>query len=275
MNEKPAPVIPVTSCVPDEDDPDGARMSLGDHIEELRRRLIRCLLAAGLLFVLGWIFYRQLFVWTQLPLHEAARLLAVPPENMVTFWLRKPMEGFLTVLGLITRAALLFASPYCLYELWGFVRPGLNRRERAAVVPIFLFGSFMFILGVAVAFFFAAPLGLVFCVGFDSTLPGVQERWSPEYYYAFVFMVCFGFGICFETPLVMMALTRAGILNPPAILQYWRHVVLGIFVVAAIATPPDLFTQLVLGSCMVALYFLGYGLSRRVVRDNADGDRSA
>lgn len=137
------------------------------------------------------------------------------------------------------------------------------------MLPILTFGTGMFFLGVAIAFFHAVPLGLQFLVRFNQTLPGATTMYTMQEYTSFVTMACLGFGVAFETPLVMMALARVRLIHPRGILRAWKHVILGALVAGAVLTPPDPVTQLLLAGILLLLFMLGYGLAWWVYPDAA------
>ena len=233
-------------------------MSLGDHLTELSRRLWVCVLAFLAVFIGGMFFYQELWSAIRLPLRWAAASLGKPVEEYVHFQWLGPLDPFLAMARVTLFGGFLLVLPILVYELWMFVAPGLTRRERQALVTIFTAGSGLFLLGVAVAFFLALPVGLQWLLWFSGTLEGAVNQWTLDYYLGFVTLVCVGFGLAFETPLVMYALARVGLIGPQGLRRYWRHAILLIVVLAAIFTPPDPFTQIILASFLLVLYGIGY-----------------
>ncbi len=259
----PDPVVPVRSCDgADEDRVDAKRMSLGDHLAELRQRLIVSLLAFGAVFLLGMVLYPWLWEAVRLPLAWAPAVDGRPLPEIVQFQWPGPLEGFLTILKIDVLFTIVMTFPFLAYQVWLFVVPGLTRQERRALRAILSVGSLLFFLGVFVAFRYATGLGMRFLVEFNQSLAGSSDQWRGDYYLGFLTMVCLGFGIGFETPLVMLALARVGLITPESILHYWRHALLGMVVLGAIFTPPDPFTQILLALIMTCLFFLGYLLAR-------------
>lgn len=252
-----APVMPADA---DEPVPGSRRMGLGDHIMELRARLIICVLTMGAAVIFGFCFYRLLWGWALLPRDWAALSIGKPPNEIVPIQLRSPMDSITQVAKLAIDFALILTMPMLVYQVWGFVSPGLKPKEKRAFLPVFIFGSLLFLLGVATAFFFALPLGLEFLIRFSATLPGSKNFWSLNDYLNFVGLGCLGFGLCFETPLVMLALGRLGLITPEGILKRWRHSILVMTVLGAAFTPPDPVTLIILTGIMVVLFFLGYFL---------------
>lgn len=255
-----SPSFPSSSLSSLKDNGEGKVMSLGDHLAELRTRLLVCVFSLGITFAIGMSFYPSLWRWIRTPLRRAGE----HAEAMVDFQIYSPQGGFFTIVSLVFQLAILVSLPILVYEIWAFVCPGLKRHERRILRFILGVGSILFLLGVGVAFYYGVPLGLQFFLYFNQTLEGVQNQWRTEEYIQFLSFCCLGFGLCFETPLVMMALAHFGLIHPEKILRYWRHVVLAIFILAAIVTPPDPFTQILLAGILILLFFIGYGLARWV-----------
>lgn len=256
---------PVTQPDPGvEDEPDLPRLTLGEHLEDLRASLLRVVLGVGVVAVAVAVFYRVAWAWVMIPRTRAAAWLGQPADEAIPILMTRPFEGLAIVAGLMLKIGLIGASPVVMLEVWRFVSPGLRRAERRAILPILTFGTGMFFLGVAIAFFYAVPLGLQFLVRFNQTLPGTTTMYTMEEYTSFVTMACLGFGVAFETPLVMMALARVRLIQPAGILRAWKHVILGALVAGAVLTPPDPVTQLLLAGILLLLFLLGYGLARWV-----------
>jgi sec-independent protein translocase protein TatC len=245
---------------------DERRMSLGEHIDELRLRLIRCIAAFGICFFVGIFAYPWLWRMVRWPLTWAGEWTGQTAEQLVTFQWLGPMDGFTLVLRIDLILSVMIALPVIIRETWGFVSPGLTRREQRGVLAIFTAGSVLFTVGAAIAFRWATGIGMQFLIWFNNTLEGSVNQWTPEYYLSFLTMVCLGFGIAFETPLVMMALAWVGLITPEGIARYWRHAIMGAVIIGAIFTPPDPFSQIILATLLLALYFLGYLLTFVVAR---------
>lgn len=248
------------------DEPAAPALSLGEHLDELRARLIRVALAVGLAFILCFAFYQTLWDIAMLPRINAAQMLDMPADKAFPLQFLRPVEGLGEAAGLAIKCALALALPVVFIELWFFISPGLRGSERRAMLIVISGGTVLFFCGVLLAFFIAAPLGLRFLTEFNQTLEGTVQQWTVEGYMGFIAMVCLGFGACFELPLVMAALAWVGLITPAGIARYWRHAVLGIAVIGAAFTPPDPFTMLLLSGCLLALFGLGYLLAVVVSR---------
>ncbi len=235
--------------------------SLGEHIEELRKHLIRIVIVLSLIFIASACFYKDLWQIAMLPRESAAELMGSTSAANFPLQLIGPAEGISIVAGLCFKIALGISLPYIFFEGWRFVSPGLRAEERRIIKWILCAGSILFFLGVLAAFYIAIPTGLKFLISFDSTLSGTITEWRVDNYFSLLTMICFGFGICFETPLIMLSLTIAGILTPSRILKYWRHAAIIICILSAFFTPPDPLTMIVLAASMLLLFFLGFFLS--------------
>ncbi len=236
--------------------------SLGEHIEDLRSHLIRIGLALAVAIGVTAYFYTDLWGIAMLPRESAAKLMGVDASTTFPLQLIGPAEGISIVAGLCFKVSIGLLLPFIFYELWNFIAPGLRDREKRAIRWILMAGTLLFFAGVLVAFFIALPTGLKFLISFDSTLTGTVTEWRVGNYFSLLTMACFGFGICFETPLVMLSLTIAGIITPSTIKKYWRHATIIISILGALFTPPDPLTMIMLAGSMLLLFFLGYYLSK-------------
>jgi len=160
---------------------------------------------------------------------------------------------------------IVLALPLIVYEIWAFISAGLYPRERRAV-RIYGPASFLlFVAGAALAYFIVLPLGAVFLIGKGDTL-GLKPMLTIDEYAPFVMWLIVGFGLTFQTPLVILFLARLGLVHPRTFVKYRRHAILAIFVIAAVVTPPDPFTQIAVAIPMLGLYELSIVLARFAVR---------
>lgn len=241
-----------------------------EHLMEMRSRMIVIAVAVVLCTGVCFYFYEEINRGLRYPLAIANGRLA--GEGLVVkLIILEPLGGFSFVVRMGIMAGLILASPVILQQIWAFVAPGLYPRERRAVAPIFWFGLVFFLGGAAVAFFFACPAALEWLVRLNWKLtssaawgcaPGTDPGlMSLRYYVGFLTGVLVGFGIAFETPLVVMALSALGLVTPRWLVKKFRYAVVAAFVMGALLTPPEVLTQMVLALCLIALYVLSIALS--------------
>ncbi|MBU2591367.1 MAG: twin-arginine translocase subunit TatC [Nitrospinae bacterium] len=227
---------------------DDKEITVVEHLEELRRRLIICvvsvILGAGLCYLV---------------VKRIADLLARPVGNLVFL---SPTEAFVTYLKLSLISGVFLASPIVLYQLWRFVSVALKGDEKKSLLIFAPFSFILFVGGVVFAYFFILPLGMDFMLGFatDTLRPMI----SFSSYVSFAGMFLLAFGVVFQLPLVMMFLTKIGIISPKFLRKKRRYAILIIFIVSAILTPPDVITQALMAGPLVVLYEISIILSNFV-----------
>ncbi|MCC6364765.1 MAG: twin-arginine translocase subunit TatC [Bryobacterales bacterium] len=231
------------------------RMSFLEHLEELRTRIIRALMGLAVAFILSLTFCNQLWLIVRAPAKDALTQLGVNPPNLVQI---TPMEVFSIVwvkLPLLTSVFL--ASPWVLWQVWGFISPGLYRKERRLAGPFILASAGLFVTGGLFAYLVAFRYGLVFLLGIGRGLDIAPMVTVSEYFDLFV-NVTLGVGLVFELPVLIFFLTLLRLASPRFLLEHSRYAILLIVIVAAIVTPtPDIFNLLIFAVPMVALYFVG------------------
>ncbi|MFB6355424.1 MAG: twin-arginine translocase subunit TatC [bacterium] len=222
-----------------------ARMSVWDHLDELRSTLIWSLSwwAGGTLFTA--IFARRLFQWLLRPLHQVSADL-----TLHTF---SPPEAFITYLKITLIGGFVLASPMVVFHLLQFVIPGLKPVEKKQVLPVVFSGFLLFAVGVLFAYYLVVPLALDFLWEFNQSWQ-LEPRWRLGYYLSFVMSLCLVFGAAFELPLVITVLARIGLASPAFLRHQRKYVVVGLFAASAIITPPDVITQVLLAVPMWLLY---------------------
>jgi len=225
-------------------------MTLIEHLTELRARLIRAFLAIGIGFVITYSFSLKIFEILKKPVGELVFL--------------SPTEAFFTRLKVSLFAGFLLALPYILWEVWGFIAIALRRHERKYTVIFIISALAFFILGGSFGFFIILPLGLKFLLGYG--LPGVNPMISVGKYVSFVIGVILVFGTVFEMPLFFLFLAKLGVVTPKFMSKNRPYIVLIIFILAALLTPPDVVTQVLLALPMLLLYEISLVLVKIVVR---------
>ena len=284
------------------EDPDpfaGTRMTLGEHLDELRTRLFRGVLAIVVTFVAAYAFVPRVeaiatrpFVRAMDMLHEtwveeAEGLLEANPELPRTEYFMsedpadtrllgeprglkslKPAESFLFKLRICLYAAFVLGAPVLLWQMWQFIAAGLYEEERKRILAYFPFSLTCFVLGLLFGYFLMIPYAIYFLNAEGAVRTGFPEI-SREYYLSFVSSLCLIFGALFQLPLVQTFLAGAGVVKPEAMSRYRGHFIVGAFVAAALITPPDPVTQLFLGLPLLALYEVGIVSARLAVRRRA------
>ncbi len=215
------------------------------HLEELRKRLITGFIAIGVGAVISFAFKERLFNILVQP------LIKVMEEGDTLIFTGLP-EAFFTYLKVALLAGIILASPVILYEFWMFVAPGLYKKERRLLGPIVVLSSFFFIGGALFGYFIVFPWGFKFFLGFATEtirpLPSMKE------YFAFSAKLLLAFGLVFELPLVLTFLARLGIVSVDFLRRNRKYALLLFFIGAAILTPPDVITQIMMALPLMALY---------------------
>lgn len=236
---------------------DGEEMSFISHLVELRSRLLKCV-ATVLLVLLGLLpFANKLYGVLALPLVSHL-------PNGGTMIATEVASPFLTPLKLAFFVALFAAMPVILYQLWAFVAPGLYRHEKRLATPILVSSVILFYVGCAFAYFFVLPAVFTFMTAVAPE--GVSVMPDIGKYLDFVLVLFLSFGLCFEVPVVLVILVSLGVVTPAQLADSRRYAIVGAFVVAAVLTPPDVLSQLMLALPMCLLYELGIIGARTLTR---------
>jgi sec-independent protein translocase protein TatC len=232
---------------------DETKLPLTDHLGELRRRLARSLLAWVVCSAAAWRFSEEIFGLLLAP------AVAALDGGVQTLQAIAPTEIFFTYLKCALLAGFVFALPVIFWQLWAFVSPGLYAAEKHAALPFVVVSSLLFAGGALFGYSHVFPLMFDFFTSFDSEL--VKSAWTMREVFALTTRLFLAFGVAFELPVLVFFLSVAGIVDARTMLRGTPYAVLGIFVVAAVLTPPDWVSQVFLGVPMVALYLLGVGVA--------------
>ncbi|HEV2342149.1 MAG TPA: twin-arginine translocase subunit TatC [Candidatus Acidoferrales bacterium] len=245
-----------------EEEDSGGKMSLFEHLVELRKRLLHSVGAVGIGMVVGLAASRPIMDFILRPIQAALRANHLD-DNVFSFSLQGYV-GLYINLGLYIGLAL--AMPYVLYQVWLFVAPGLYKHEQKAVSGFIVSSMILFLCGVAFAYFVLLPTVLTFLVSFVNHGP-VRPLISLNEYFELVLVVLVGLGVIFELPVLVFILSVFGIVTPQWLWKNLRYAIVIITVVAAVVTPtPDATTMLIFMAPMVGLYFVGIGVSYMVYR---------
>ncbi len=232
--------------IPDIDD---SKAPLIDHLIELRTRLLWSVLAIIVAFFLCFAFAKEIFALLVRPLAEAG-------QNRVIF--TQVFEAFFVQVRVAFFGALMLSFPVVATQMWRFVAPGLYRQEKAALMPFLAATPFLFTAGAAFAYFVAIPTALTFLLGFQGDLggSGVSQEALPSVgaYLSFIMQFLFAFGVAFLLPVLLILLNKAGIVTRDQLVAFRRYFIVVAFVIAAIFTPPDVVSQLLLAVPLVLLY---------------------
>ncbi len=226
------------------------RMSLLDHLQELRSRILQTLGFVAVAFAICWIWVQPIYDFLARPIYRA-----LPEGKKLAFLgVTEPLVLFIKVAAL---SAIFLSTPVILYQAWQFVAPGLYRRERRMVLPFILAGTFFFVLGGAFAYLVAFPFAVDFLLSMGEQFEAVV---TADKYFGFLLTVILGLALMFELPIFVFCLAVAGIVETRTLIRQFRWAVLLIFIAAAVITPtPDIFNMLIFALPTIALYLLGVG----------------
>ena len=237
------------------------RMTLLEHLDELRKRLLWSVVAVFAGFLLCWYWAQPIFRWMSVPITQF-----LPAGEKLAF--TGLVDPFMLYMKVALLAGIFVASPVVLWQFWLFVSPALYRHERGLVIPFIVFTTLFFLAGGYFGYKIAFPMVVKFLltVGGD-----FRQVITINEYFSMASKVILGLGLVFEMPVLIMLLARFGIVTAKFLLKYFRFAVLIIFIIAAVITPtPDIPTQCVFALPMIALYLLGvlvawiFGNKRRV-----------
>jgi sec-independent protein translocase protein TatC len=221
------------------------KMPFMSHLEELRGRLVKCFVAIAVGFGAAYGFKERLFELLTRP------LIQVMGEQDTLIFTGLP-EAFFTYLKVAFLAGVGVAAPVLLYQFWMFVAPGLYRREKKLLMPVVILSTFFFVGGALFGYFVVFPYGFKFFLGFSGDK--IQALPSMREYLAFATKLLLAFGVVFEMPLVITAMARMGLVSVPFLKKNRKYALLLFFAGAAIITPPDVVTQIMMAFPLMLLY---------------------
>lgn len=247
-----APAAPARPAREIEDDDALPTMSLLEHLEELRRRLLYVLVTLLGGFLLCWSFAPEIFRFLTRPIY---RFL---PEGQKLVML-KVTDAFMLYLKVAFLASIFLCAPILLYHLWRFVAPGLYRKERRYALGFIFFGTLLFVAGGAFAYYVAFPFAVEFLLGVGTDFTAAIT--GPGYL-QFLMTVILGMALMFELPVMIFFLSQVGLVTPGFLLRHFRWAVLIIFVAAAVITPtPDVFNMMLFAVPTLGLYLVGIAIA--------------
>ena len=249
-------------------------MSFLDHLDELRARIINSLVAIALVGTVFWIFNKWLFSHiifgpsnASFPTYRffcslGERFCIHPPEfakQAVGFG-----ESFIISIKASFALGFIAVFPYVFWQFWKFVKPGLRENEAQATSRVVAICSALFLVGVMFGYFIISPFAISFLMGY--TLPGVENIPTVSSYIAYMLMFTAPSGLVFELPVVVYFLAKVGLVTPEFMRQYRKHAIVLTLMVAAVLTPPDVMSQMLLGTPLYILYEVSILIAARVVR---------
>ena len=228
-------------------------MPFYEHLEELRRRVVRCLIAVGVCFLPCYYFSKELFHTLLSP------LLKVMPPGGTLIYTSLP-EGFLTYLKTALVAAILMAIPYIFYQIWAFVAPGLHAAEKKLLVFIAIISTLCFLGGALFGYFVVFPLGFEFFMSFDDEM--IKPLPSLNNYLSLSLQLIFAFGIVFELPMFLFILCKFGLISSKKLKRYRGYSYIAAFILGALLTPPDVLSQICMAVPLILLFEVSIWLVR-------------
>jgi sec-independent protein translocase protein TatC len=246
------------AAAPDDDDPHihltdpdvfedaGAKMSFLDHLDELRKRLINCVIALVVGCAIAFIFINPIFEFVMVPLHQM-----LPPGGTLIF--TQGGEAFMLYMKVGALAGLIIAVPMILIQVWLFIAPGLYSHEKKFAIPFVLFSTVFFLIGALFSHYIAFPWTWKFFISFQTEYMTFMPKIS-EAFGLYVTMLL-GFGLIFQMPTLVLFLARMGVITAGFLVRHTKYAVLAIFVIAAVISPgTDVVSQALMAGPMLGLY---------------------
>ena len=239
------------------------------HLTELRKRLIHSFIFLNILFVVCYIFSEEIYGFLVSPYAEAVQDSQIERRLIFTAL----QETFLTYIKVAFFAAFFLTCPYILIQIWKFIAPGLYEHEKSALMPYLVLTPILFLLGGMLVYYLIMPLAIKFFLSFESTglttaLP-IQLEAKVNEYLSLVMKLIFAFGISFQLPVILSLLARIGFIDSIFLRERRKYVVIIIFAVAAVLTPPDPVTQIGLAVPLLLLYELSI-ISVKIIEKKAE-----
>jgi sec-independent protein translocase protein TatC len=228
---------------------------ISHHLRELRQRIVKILAATIVLFILCYWQSDYIFSFVTAPISPLL-------SDRVTLSMLKLTEGFVTELKMCFLAAVFITMPFTLFQFWRFIAPGLYRQERRYLVSFVFFASLLFLTGAAFVYYIVFPLGMKFLTSYAAGDWNISAPLSVEFYLSFVLKLMLAFGVVFELPVVIFFLSKVGLVTPEMLTKYRRFAIVGIFVLAAALTPPDVISQIAMALPLILLYEISIWITK-------------
>ena len=235
---------------------DQIEMGFLDHLEELRWRLVRCLLAMVIGSAVSFGYIDHILNVLLYPARSTSNPINLQVLSVQGMFLIKWFISFIS--------GFILALPYLIYQFWRFVAPGLKVNEKKYAFPVVFFAFSSFVTGILFGYFILVPFSLEFFSGIGAT--HVDNNFSIQYYFSFLTWLLLGAGIIFQLPVVSLVLSAIGVLTPPFMRHYRRHSVVVILILSSFITPPDPVSMLIMSFPLILLYEMSIGVSWLVNR---------
>jgi sec-independent protein translocase protein TatC len=254
------------------DAPDDKKMPLLDHLIELRQRLLYCVIALLAVFVVCFYFAEPIFQYLAQPLADVMIEQGITGQRARLIFTALT-EVFFTYVKVAFFAAAFICFPVFLTQIWLFVAPGLYKHEKSALAPFLVATPVLFFLGGALVYYIIFPFAAKFFIGFqvpgsETSLPIELEPKVNEYL-SLLMQLIFAFGLCFQLPVVMTLLARVGLATSKGMAAKRKYAIVGVFIVAAIFTPPDPLSQISLAVPIIILYEISIIMAKMVEKKRA------
>lgn len=261
MTKKDEPSTPDTEADEPDAPEDDKPMSFWDHLEELRARIVRALLALVAGTLVSWYFKEKILEFLYQPFRDSWIEQGVPGDPALNF--KSPADPFIAYFNLSLIGGIALAAPFIFYQLWAFIAPGLYAREKKMVVPFVFFSSVLFVGGGYFGYLAAFPITFGYFLGMSGNVGDtlkVMPTIMMDDYISFVMKMLLGFGVIFQIPILATFLARVGLLTHKKMIRWVRYYIFIAFFVAAVLTPPEWTSQLVMAIPACLLYFFAIGL---------------
>ncbi|MBN2720696.1 MAG: twin-arginine translocase subunit TatC [Proteobacteria bacterium] len=216
------------------------------HLEELRRRVIICVVTVSLVSLVCYAFKEKIFEFVAIP------LVASLPEDNSWMIFTGVTEAFFTYLKISVLAGIFISLPMIFYQLWAFIAPGLYSQEKKVVVPFVIFSTLFFVTGASFGYFVVFPFGFQFLLSFATDV--IRPFPSLKEYLSFATKLLVAFGLVFELPLITYFFAKLGIITHRTLARNRRYFIVGAFIISAALTPPDVVTQLLMAGPILILF---------------------
>ena len=226
------------------------KIPITHHLIELKNRLVQVALVVSMFFGVCFYFIDFLLLWLEDPL----------PKKYAELTFITPTEPFFTAMKVSFMGSMFISMPWILYHIWEFIAPGLKVKEKKVTALFVAFGTLFFLFGGLFCYFLVVPLGLKFLLNYGTTWWKMQV--TIGFYFSFVVKMILAFAFAFQTPLIMVLLTKFGVISTIKMKLYRKWAFLGTFGLAAVLTPPDIITQVLLAFPLYGLYEFGIVVSR-------------